>query len=146
MNVSAAQFQTRALELDIALALGKSGLTGDRLEIEITESVLLDDEDTVLAVIAKVQEMGITVSLDDFGTGYSSLSYLHKYPLDKIKIDRSFVANLPSSKHSQSIVRTIVGLAKSLGMSIIAEGIETEEQLAHLKDEGCDQLQGLSDQ
>ncbi|MGI9408765.1 MAG: putative bifunctional diguanylate cyclase/phosphodiesterase [Hyphomicrobiaceae bacterium] len=143
VNVSAAQFQTRALELDIALALGKSGLTGDRLEIEITESVLLDDEDIVLAVIAKVQEMGITVSLDDFGTGYSSLSYLHKYPLDKIKIDRSFVTNLPSSKHSQSIVRTIVGLAKSLSMSIIAEGIETEEQLALLKDEGCDQLQGF---
>ena len=143
VNVSAAQFQTRALELDIALALGKSGLTGDRLELEITESVLLDDEDTVLAVIDKVREMGITVSLDDFGTGYSSLSYVHKYPLDKIKIDRSFVASLPSSKHSQSIVRTIVSLAKSLGMSIIAEGIETEEQLALLKEEGCDQLQGF---
>ncbi|MGI9424252.1 MAG: putative bifunctional diguanylate cyclase/phosphodiesterase [Hyphomicrobiaceae bacterium] len=142
VNVSAAQFHTRALELDIALALGKSGLPGDRLELEITESVLLDDEDKVLATIDKVQEMGVSVSMDDFGTGFSSLSYLHKYPLDKIKIDRSFIMDLPGSNHSLSIVRTIVSLARSIGMSTTAEGIETAEQYALLKEEGCDQLQG----
>jgi len=142
VNVSAAQFHTRELELDIAVALGNSGLTGERLEIEITESVLLDDEDKVLATIDKVQQLGVSIAMDDFGTGFSSLSYLHKYPLDKIKIDRSFVTDLPGSDHSLSIVRTIVSLARNIGMSTTAEGIETAEQLALLKDEGCDQLQG----
>ncbi|MGI9423904.1 MAG: putative bifunctional diguanylate cyclase/phosphodiesterase [Hyphomicrobiaceae bacterium] len=142
VNVSAAQIHSRTLELDVAVALGKSCLPGDRLELEITESVLLDDEDKVLTTIDSIQELGVSVSMDDFGTGFSSLSYLHKYPLDKIKIDRSFIADLPGSNYSQSIVRTIVSLAKSLGMSTTAEGIETAEQLALLKEEGCDQLQG----
>ncbi len=142
VNVSAAQFHTRSLELDVSHALGKSGLSGERLELEITESVLLDDDDKVLMAIDNVQDMGVSVAIDDFGTGFSSLSYLHKYPLDKIKIDRSFVVNLPRSNHSLSIVRTIVSLARSMGMSTTAEGIETREQHALLRQEGCEQLQG----
>ena len=142
VNVSAAQFHTRALELDVAAALGSSGLLGKQLEIEITESILLGDEDAVLETINKVHGLGVSIAMDDFGTGYSSLSYLHKYPLDKIKIDRSFVTDLPDSNHSLSIVRTIVSLARSMGMAISAEGIETSEQMALLKNEGCDQLQG----
>ncbi|MGI9475503.1 MAG: putative bifunctional diguanylate cyclase/phosphodiesterase [Hyphomicrobiaceae bacterium] len=142
VNVSAAQFHTRTLDLDVSLALGKSGLSGERLELEITESVLLDDDDRVLRAIDNVQDMGVSVAIDDFGTGFSSLSYLHKYPLDKIKIDRSFVVNLPKSNHSLSIVRTIVSLARSMGMSTTAEGIETREQHSLLRQEGCEQLQG----
>lgn len=142
VNVSAAQFHTRTLELDVSAALGKSGLSGERLELEITESVLLNDDDKVLSAIDSVQEMGVSVAIDDFGTGFSSLSYLHKYPLDKIKIDRSFVAKLPNSNHSLSIVRTIVSLARSIGMSTTAEGIETQDQFNLLREEGCDQLQG----
>ena len=142
VNVSAAQFHTRTLELDVSLALGKSGLSGERLELEITESLLLNDDDKVLKAIDNVQEMGVSVAIDDFGTGFSSLSYLHKYPLDKIKIDRSFVVDLPNSNHSLSIVRTIVSLARSIGMSTTAEGIETPAQHALLREEGCDQLQG----
>lgn len=142
VNVSAAQFHTRTLELDVSLALGKSGLSGERLELEITESVLLNDDDKVLRSIDSVQEMGVSVAIDDFGTGFSSLSYLHKYPLDKIKIDRSFVVDLPNSNYSLSIVRTIVNLARSIGMKTTAEGIETPAQQALLREEGCDQLQG----
>ncbi len=142
VNVSAAQFHMRALELDVAAALGNSGLPGNRLEIEITESLLLSDEDAVLETIHKIHDLGVSIAMDDFGTGYSSLSYLHKYPLDKIKIDRSFITDLPDSNHSLSIVRTIISLARSMGMSIAAEGVETDEQMALLKDEGCHQLQG----
>ena len=142
VNVSAAQFHTRNLELDIELALDKSGLSGERLELEITESVLLDDDDKVLRAIDCVQDLGVSVAIDDFGTGFSSLSYLHKYPIDKIKIDRSFVAKLPKSNHSLSIVRTVVSLARSIGMATTAEGIETREQHAVLREEGCEQLQG----
>ncbi len=142
VNVSAAQFHTRNLELDVEFALDKSGLSGERLELEITESVLLDDDDKVLRAIDCVQDLGVSVAIDDFGTGFSSLSYLHKYPLDKIKIDRSFVAKLPKSNHSLSIVRTVVSLARSIGMATTAEGIETREQHAVLREEGCEQLQG----
>jgi EAL domain-containing protein (putative c-di-GMP-specific phosphodiesterase class I) len=123
-------------------ALDASGLRPDRLVLEITESVLLEDAPSTLAALHQLRDFGIAVSLDDFGTGYSSLSYLHRFPFDKLKIDRSFVRDMTSNKDSMSIIRAVTGLGHSLQMTIIAEGVETLEQLNMLRDEGCTEVQG----
>jgi EAL domain-containing protein (putative c-di-GMP-specific phosphodiesterase class I) len=123
-------------------ALSASGLAAHRLELEITESVLLQDSETTLAILHKLRDFGIRISMDDFGTGYSSLSYLRSFPFDKIKIDQSFVRELASRGDSMAIVRAVTGLGKSLGISTTAEGVETSEQLALLRSEGCTEVQG----
>jgi diguanylate cyclase (GGDEF)-like protein/PAS domain S-box-containing protein len=142
VNLSAAQFKNRGLVQSVAAALSASGLPASRLELEITESVLLHDNRTTLAALHKLRELGIRISMDDFGTGYSSLSYLRSFPFDKIKIDRSFVNELASRGDSMAIVRAVTGLAKSLGIATTAEGVETKEQLALLREEGCTEVQG----
>jgi len=124
-------------------ALDRSGLSPNRLELEITETLLLDKSDHVLATLHALRALGVRISMDDFGTGYSSLSYLRSFPFDKIKIDRSFVRDLGSNADSQAIVRAIISLGASLGITITAEGVETEADLACLKDEGCDEAQGF---
>jgi diguanylate cyclase (GGDEF)-like protein/PAS domain S-box-containing protein len=142
VNLSPAQFKDRNLVSSVISALEISGLAACRLELEITESVLLQESDITLATLHKLRALGVRISMDDFGTGYSSLSYLRSFPFDKIKIDRSFVSEVATRDDSMAIVRAVTGLGKSLGISTTAEGVETSEQLALLRLEGCTEVQG----
>jgi diguanylate cyclase (GGDEF)-like protein len=142
VNVSAAQFRRENLDGQVRKALGKSGLAPARLELEITEGVLIEDVSHARKTMQALKSLGILIALDDFGTGYSSLSYVEAFPLDRIKIDRSFVAALGQSERSLAIVRAIIGLAHGLGVPVLAEGIETEVQMSLLIEEGCDEMQG----
>ncbi|WP_428485230.1 putative bifunctional diguanylate cyclase/phosphodiesterase [Rhodopila sp.] len=142
VNLSPAQFRTRSLAEDAAHALSTSGLAATRLELEITESVLIQDEAAVLDSLHALRAMGIRIAMDDFGTGYSSLSYLRRFPFDKIKIDQSFVKGIEDQEDSRTIVRAVIGLGRSLGIAVNAEGVETAEQLAALRAEGCGEIQG----
>ena len=142
VNVSPLQFRNTGFQSIIFQALAQSGLSPDRLEIEITESVFLDGEGPVIALLHTLRAMGIRVALDDFGTGYSSLSYLRSFPFDKIKIDRSFITSIASDPSAAAIVRAIVDLASALDMETTAEGVEDTEQLALLRGEGCGNIQG----
>ncbi len=142
INLSPAQFREKSLVDIIAAALQSAGLAADRLELEITEGVLLSDEQGTMQTLNELVALGVRVSMDDFGTGYSSLSYLRKFPFDKIKIDQSFVNQLPEDDESAAIVRAIITMAKCLGMTTTVEGVETREQFAFSVDAGCDTLQG----
>jgi diguanylate cyclase (GGDEF)-like protein len=142
VNVSPVQFRDPRLVATVAAALEESGLPGHRLELEITEGVLIDDEENVLSLLQELRRLGVRISLDDFGTGYSSLRHLHRFPFDKIKIDRAFVSRAPDDRDSAAIVRAIVSLGESLGISTTAEGVETAEQRDFVAHEGCDQIQG----
>jgi diguanylate cyclase (GGDEF)-like protein len=143
VNLSAVQFRSPALSLSVVSALGQSGLAASRLELEITESVLLQDDRSVLDALHQFRELGVRICMDDFGTGYSSLSYLRSFPFDKIKIDRSFIRELGKGNDAVAIVRAVLELGSSLGMTTTAEGVETEEQVEILRAEGCMQLQGF---
>jgi diguanylate cyclase (GGDEF)-like protein len=142
VNVSAVQFGSPNLVSAVRSALAESGLDPRRLELEITESVLLGDHRAALEILLQVRELGVRVSMDDFGTGYSSLSYLRSFPFDKIKIDQSFVRGRSDDRSGMAIVRAIAGLGRSLGMTTLAEGVETEEQLARVEADGCTDVQG----
>jgi len=142
VNLSPVQFARGDLLGEVERALSISGLAPGRLELEITESVLLADSEATLVTLHRLRGLGVRISMDDFGTGYSSLSYLRRFPFDKIKIDQSFVRNLDREKGSVEIVRAVVGLGKALDMKVLAEGVETEGQRAILQLEGCDELQG----
>ena len=122
--------------------LAAAGLSGHRLELEITESVLLTDSGANLQILHRLKALGIHIALDDFGTGHSSLSYLRAFPFDKIKMDRTFVADVCHNPGSLAIVRAVIGLGSSLSMTTTAEGVETAEQSAKLKAEGFDEVQG----
>ncbi|MDB5514847.1 MAG: Diguanylate cyclase [Tardiphaga sp.] len=143
VNVSPVQFRTGTLALKVASALAASGLPADRLEIEITEAVLIRDDDAALAVLHQLRDLGVHIALDDFGTGYSSLSYLQRFPFDKIKIDRSFIRDITESGGSSSIVRAVVNIATEQNMVTTAEGVETQQQLDLLRALGCNQMQGF---
>ncbi|WP_428483779.1 EAL domain-containing protein [Rhodopila sp.] len=142
VNVSAIQFRSSRLAEAVNDALTDAGLPAQRLELEVTESVLLRDSDATLATLHQLRRLGSRIALDDFGTGYSSLSYLRSFPFDKLKIDRSFVRDLADNPEAAAIVRAITQLATALGMTIAAEGIETEAQLACLRKEACTEGQG----
>jgi diguanylate cyclase (GGDEF)-like protein len=142
VNLSPAQFKSRTLVLNVVTALGASGLAANRLELEITETVMLQDTERTLATLADLKALGVRISMDDFGTGYSSLSYLRKFPFDKIKIDQSFVRDLSNQPESMAIVRAVAGLGITLGIATTAEGVETLDQLRAVKAEGCTQVQG----
>ncbi len=143
VNLSSIQFRSRDLHQQVKIALDDSGLAAERLELEITESLLLADTDSTLKTLHKLRALGVRISMDDFGTGYSSLSYLRSFPFDKIKIDRSFVRDLAATQGSRAIVNAVIGLGRSLGMSTTAEGIETEAQLDVVRAEGCTEVQGF---
>ena len=143
VNLSPMQFRTGNLLAMVMDALNQSGLPAKRLELEITETLLMDKGDQVLATLHALRALGVHISMDDFGTGYSSLSYLRSFPFDKIKIDQSFVRGLPANHDAQAIVRAIVNLGNGLGVTITAEGIETEAELSFLRAEGCHQGQGF---
>ncbi len=143
VNLSPVQFKSRDLVSAVGTALREAGVTADRLELEITESLLLNENETNLRVLHDLRAMGVRISMDDFGTGYSSLSYLRSFPFDKIKIDRSFMADLTTRKDSQAIIQAIIGLGKSLGMTTTTEGVETEEQLSLVRQHGATEVQGF---
>jgi len=142
VNVSKAQFMAGDLCSVLRLALFDTGVAAGQLVVEITESALMDDVAAGMAQMHELKALGVTLSIDDFGTGYSSLSYLKQFPLDELKIDRSFVRDLPGGHADVAIVRTVVELGRSLGMSVIAEGVETEAQRECLERLGCDRYQG----
>ncbi len=143
VNLSVVQFKSSNLAQTVVSALAASGLSPNRLELEITESVLLLDSEETLEVLGRLHHLGVRIALDDFGTGYSSLSYLRSFPFDKIKVDRCFVRDLASrDPNSVAILRTVAQLGKSLGMATTAEGVETKEQLEIIRAEGCTEMQG----
>ena len=142
VNLSARQFSQKGLVVTIAAALDRSGLDPSLLEIEITESVMMADVEQAVATLADLKRLGVRVSVDDFGTGYSSLYYLKRFPIDVLKIDRSFVRDIVSDDGDASIVAAIISLAHSLGLSVVAEGVEQQEQLILLARYGCDTIQG----
>jgi len=142
INLSPVQFRNRRLLATIVSALEHSRLLPSRLQIEITESTLLDAGEQTLGMLRDLRELGVRVALDDFGTGYSSLNYLRKFPFDKIKIDKSFVDDIDRRNQSRAIVQAIIDLTSALGMATVAEGVETTSQLDTLRDLGCDEIQG----
>lgn len=142
VNISPVQFKNASLVPVILSALASSGLPANRLELEITESVLLQDTAATLAVLHQLRALGVRVSMDDFGTGYSSLSYLRSFPFDKIKIDQSFVRDMIGNKQSLAIIQAVASLGATLGMATTAEGVETRDQLAQLQAHGCTEVQG----
>ncbi|WP_019905524.1 EAL domain-containing protein [Methylobacterium sp. 77] len=142
VNVSAMQFREPGLEQSVIMALSASGLAADRLELEITESVLIQDTEAVIISLHRLRYLGVRIALDDFGTGYSSLSYLRQFPFDKIKIDRSFIREIADAD-TAAIVRSIVGLGERRGTTITAEGVETRAQLDLVRAEGCNEVQGF---
>jgi diguanylate cyclase (GGDEF)-like protein len=142
INISAAQFRSPGLMQVIVGALAASGLSPTRLEIEITETVLLQNREATLSVLHQLRALGIRIAMDDFGTGYSSLTYLQCFPFDKIKIDRSFVKDITENAGSLNIVRAVAALASGMGMTATAEGVETSEQLDTITSEGCTEMQG----
>ena len=142
VNLSPVQFKNSSLISVIESALSESGLAPNRLEVEITESVLLDNNNANVATLARLKELGVRIALDDFGTGYSSLSYLRSFPFDKIKIDKSFINDMQDSREALAIIRAITGMSRSLDIQTTAEGVETPEQFRRLKEEGCSLFQG----
>lgn len=142
VNLSSVQFGQRDLPQAVHAALTASGLSPDRLELEITESVPLLDDEANLSVLHRLKQMGIRIALDDFGTGYASLGYLQRFPFSKIKIDRSFVTRVTEAQDARTIVQTILSMSRALGIAVTAEGVETHGQLEFLRAHGCDQVQG----
>src|SRR5258707_6754567 len=142
VNLSPAQFMHGDVVSLVHSILLETGLAPDRLELEITEGVLIEDFDRGLALLRRLKALGVRISMDDFGSGYSSLSYLQAFPFDKIKVDRAFVINLGKNPQSAAILPAVIGLGHGLEMSIVAEGVETQEQLGFLAEVGCDAVQG----
>lgn len=142
VNVSPAQFRSAQLIRSVRETLAETGLAASRLELEITETVLLANRGATVAILHALRGMGVRIAMDDFGTGYSSLSYLRSFPFDKMKIDQSFIRDLAVENGSGFIVEAVISLGTKLGMIMTAEGVETEAQLARLREEGCDEAQG----
>ena len=143
VNLSARQFAHANLLQDVARALAETGLDPAGLELEITESMLMQDPERAVTLLRRLKDMGIHISIDDFGTGYSSLNYLKRFPLDSVKIDRSFIRDIPGDADDAAITRAIIAMAHSLRLKVIAEGVETDEQLDFLRAHGCDEMQGF---
>jgi EAL domain-containing protein (putative c-di-GMP-specific phosphodiesterase class I) len=142
VNLSPVQFKHGDLVNLIQGILLETGLAPERLMLEITEGVLIDDFSRAVTILRRLKALGVKIAMDDFGTGHSSLSYLQSFPFDKMKIDRTFIANLHRNPQSVAIIRAIIGLGRGLDLPILAEGVETQEQLEFLQREGCDEVQG----
>jgi diguanylate cyclase (GGDEF)-like protein len=142
VNLSPVQFRHGDVAGLVHAVLLETGLAPDRLELEVTEGVLIDDFSRAVSILRRLKSLGVRIAMDDFGTGYSSLSYLQAFPFDKIKIDQGFISNVERNRQSAAIARAVIALARALGLPVLAEGVETREQLAFLEREGCDQVQG----
>jgi EAL domain-containing protein (putative c-di-GMP-specific phosphodiesterase class I) len=142
VNISSHQFRDSGLVSDVLAAIANAGIRTTDIELEITESVLLQDVDRTLVELKALRDAGVSLSIDDFGTGYSSLSYLKRFPIDTIKIDRSFVKDLHEDADDAAICAAILAMSKQLGLNVVAEGVETREQLEFLRRHQCDHIQG----
>jgi diguanylate cyclase (GGDEF)-like protein len=142
VNLSPVQFDCSDLPALVLSTLMETGLPPQRLELEITEGILINDFDRAIGILRRLKALGVCISMDDFGTGYSSLRYLQAFPFDKIKVDKSFIDQFDQNMQSQAIIRAVIGLAHGLALPVVAEGVETAEQLAFLAHEGCDEVQG----
>jgi EAL domain-containing protein (putative c-di-GMP-specific phosphodiesterase class I) len=142
VNLSPAQFRDDDLPRLVHSVLLATGLAANRLELEVTESVLIGDFSRALSILRRLKSLGVRIAMDEFGTGYSSLSYLQSFPFDKLKIDQVFISNLERNPQSKAIVRGVIGLARGLDLPVLAEGVETKSQLAFLQREGCQEVQG----
>ncbi len=142
VNLSPLQFRNSGLASNVRDILGETGLDPSRLQLEVTESVLLDESDNNLRLLQELRRLGVKLAMDDFGTGYSSLSYLRSFRFDKIKVDRSFISETPMSNESLAIIRAVAGIGRTLGITTAVEGVETESQLDTIKAERFDEAQG----
>ena len=142
VNVSARQFQDKRLVQSVAEALRDSGLDPSRLELELTESVIMQDAKLAVATMLELQGLGVQISIDDFGVGYSSLSALKTFPIARLKIDKSFIDGLPNDEHDKAVASAVISLGQKLRLRVIAEGVETPEQIAYLRANNCDEIQG----
>jgi EAL domain-containing protein (putative c-di-GMP-specific phosphodiesterase class I) len=142
VNVSARQFRQHDLGAQIEEVLNLTGFDPARLEIELTESMLIDDSEAVVRTMTELGNMGVSIAIDDFGTGQSSLRYLKRFNVDTLKIDRSFVKDTPTDLEDSAIAQAVIALGHGLGLKVVAEGVETQEQLDFLRAQGCDQMQG----
>jgi EAL domain-containing protein (putative c-di-GMP-specific phosphodiesterase class I) len=142
VNLSALQIRQRGFTQIVSAILEKTGLAPEYLELEVTESLLMAQTDDVVRTLLDIRRMGVRLAIDDFGTGYSSLNYLKRLPVDKLKIDGSFLKNVPGDVSNRSITLAVIALAKNMGLTVIAEGVENEEQLAFLREHDCDEIQG----
>ena len=142
INLSPVQFQHGDLPKLVHQVLLETGLSPSRLELEITEGVLIGDFNRGVSILRRLKNLGVRIAMDDFGTGYSSLSYLQSFPFDKIKIDKSFIANLNHNQQAATIVRAVIALGRGLNLPVVAEGVETKEQLKFLTAELCNEIQG----
>jgi len=141
VNVSAQQFYRGNIVRTVRRVLRETGLDPEWLELELTESLTLDDSMTTTKIMQGLKRIGISLSLDDFGTGWSSLSYLRKFPLDRIKIDRAFMRDIPSEPAAEAVVKSILSLGRNLGLDCVAEGVETRQQLDYLQKQKCTEMQ-----
>ena len=142
VNVSARQFRERNLVERVVHALKDNALEGRHLELELTESLIMQDVNLAIATMRELKRLGVQISIDDFGTGYSSLSALKTFPVSRLKIDRSFIENVATDKDDQAVASAVISLGQNLNMRVIAEGVETADQLAFLVENNCDEVQG----
>jgi EAL domain-containing protein (putative c-di-GMP-specific phosphodiesterase class I) len=142
VNVSARQFRQDNLVATITDVLRETGLDAHSLEIELTESTVMHDAEQFISMLGELSDLGVQIALDDFGTGYSSLSYLKRFPVDRLKVDRSFVQDIATDADDATIVRTIIALGHNLGLKVVGEGVETQQQVDFLRENLCDELQG----
>jgi EAL domain-containing protein (putative c-di-GMP-specific phosphodiesterase class I) len=142
VNLSPRQFNDEHLLRDIASVLAETGMNPELLELEITEGMVMQDSQRTARVLAEIKKLGIKLAIDDFGTGYSSLAQIKRFPIDTIKVDRSFIRNLPQDAEDKAITQAIIAMGKTLSLTVVAEGVETGEQEAFLREHACDETQG----
>ncbi|MGZ5084893.1 MAG: EAL domain-containing protein, partial [Usitatibacter sp.] len=143
VNLSARQFLLGDLDAVVAAALARAGISAAFLELELTESLLMRDPEQTVRTLRSLERRGVRIAVDDFGTGYSSLAYLSRFPIDSLKIDRAFIRDAEANPEDRAIISTIIQLAHGIGLTVIAEGVETEAQLDLLRAQGCDEVQGF---
>ncbi len=143
VNLSSTQFYRGNVVSAVKRALAESKLDPKWLELELTELLMLDDSETTLKIMRALRTLGVSLSLDDFGTGWSSLSYLRRFPINRIKIDRSFLRDIASEPTAEAVVRSIINLGRDLGLACVAEGVETSEQLNYFRKQNCEEVQGF---
>jgi EAL domain-containing protein (putative c-di-GMP-specific phosphodiesterase class I) len=143
VNVSVLQFLRANLPEQVAAVVADTGIPASALELEVTESMVMANAEQAIRVMRELKRLGLSIAIDDFGTGYSSLVYLKRLPIDTLKIDKEFVGDLTTDPDDEAITATVITMAHSLGLNVIAEGVETAEQLQYLRDHGCDEVQGM---
>ncbi|HEY3486700.1 MAG TPA: EAL domain-containing protein, partial [Gammaproteobacteria bacterium] len=142
VNLSARQFAEEDLVKNVANVLKETGLAPELLELEITESMVMHNADRAIKILTEIKEMGVRLAIDDFGTGYSSLAQIRRFPIDTLKVDRSFIREIPQVPEDSAITEAIIAMGKTLSLTVVAEGVETLEQADFLRDRSCDEMQG----